>query len=60
MSGNTVNNFIYRSAQLTLKEVQFSVNENRKMHCSEMSMLAVERWAKIMAFGNGMSVIITG
>jgi hypothetical protein len=60
VSGNTVNNFIYRSAQLTLKEVQFSVNENRKMHCSEMSMLAVERWAKIMAFGNGMSVIITG
>ena len=30
------------------------------MHCSEMSMSAVERWAKGMAFGNGMSVLITG
>ena len=31
------------------------------MHCSEMSMLVVGRWAKvIIAFGNGMSVIITG
>lgn len=27
------------------------------MHCSEMSMSAVERGAKVMAFGNGMSVI---
>ena len=30
------------------------------MHCSEMPMLAVESWAKVVAFGNGMSVIING